>query len=288
MKSELKFGLIGHNVGYSRSADIFHAILDIKDINGRFDVFDLSPEDFDHDFPELLREPIDGLSVTIPFKNTVIPHLHDIAPVAQALDAVNSISVRDGKTCGFNTDCYGFGLPLRQYADRLKHRTAIIIGCGGAARAATYSLYADFEVRRFLVVGREISRLRQFQSLLTGQIPGMEMEVCTVARAGMLKDEEYEIAVNCTPLGGANHAEASPLQNWFNRRKGKIYYDLNYNAGNQPVKQALEKGMTAIDGSAMLVGQALRSLSLWCGIEQEFDPVYRAVFGDHKGIHGGQ
>ena len=282
MTNRFKFGLVGNNIGYSRSAEIFEAIFDIKNIKGEFKIHDIAARDFNAQFPELLKTPLNGLSVTIPFKSSVIPFLHDIDPVAEALDAVNSVAIRDGQACGFNTDGYGFSLPLMPYADRLKQRTALIFGCGGAARAVVYSLYTNFEVRRFVVVGRLAGNLKKFRASFESRIEGLKIEVATLGFTDELTDFNYEIAVNCTPVGGANLRDHTPFSEWFQWRPGKIYYDLNYNNNNPLVKLAQDNKMLSIDGSAMLVGQALRSFSLWTGLSQKFEPVYERVFGDRS------
>ncbi|MCK4632309.1 MAG: hypothetical protein KAT79_03510, partial [candidate division Zixibacteria bacterium] len=79
--------------------------------------------------------------------------------------------------------------------------------------------------------------------------------------------------------GGWNSPESSPFPTGFNWPQGKIYFDLNYNTDNQLVAAARSVGMIAIDGSMMLVGQAIRSFNIWTGEDVNFDEVYRRVFG---------
>lgn len=280
MTPTYRVGLIGHNVAYSRSKDVFHAIFSIKGIAGSFDVFDIPPPNFHSRFIQLVKDGLQGLSVTIPYKNLVIRHLHDIDTVARALGAVNSISNDSGKLCGFNTDCFGFSLPLRKHSDKLKHGAALVLGCGGAAKAAVYSLYTDYEVRKFTVLGRTEAKLTAFKQSLERQIPRIIIApVDEGKRHRGRRDECYDIIVNCTPLGGWNHPDESPLPDQFAWPRGKIYYDLNYNADNRLVHKAGDAGLVAIDGSVMLVGQAIRSFKIWTGETVPFEPVYDQVFG---------
>ncbi|MEE8405029.1 MAG: shikimate dehydrogenase, partial [candidate division Zixibacteria bacterium] len=131
MSEFYKFGLIGQNVAYSKSADIFKAIFELKGLDGSFENFDLDSEnEFDKKFKSLMTKKICGLSVTIPHKKRVIPLLNDISAVAEALEAVNSISVENGLLHGHNTDVFGFSLPLKPYTEKLKHGRAMILGCG--------------------------------------------------------------------------------------------------------------------------------------------------------------
>jgi shikimate dehydrogenase len=248
---------------------------------GTFDIFDVAPDEFQTQLVELVKDGVQGLSVTIPYKQAVMEHLQEVDTIARALEAVNSVSVDSGTLCGFNTDCYGFSLPLRKYGEKLKHGTVLILGCGGAARAAVYSLYTDYEVRQFTVLGRKGLKLTEFRRSLERHL--RQAKITTVieqeARSRDWESASYDIIVNCTPLGGWNYPNEHPLPKELRWRPGKIYYDINYNEGNNVVKSARDAGLIAIDGSTMLVGQALRSFDIWTGETVPFEPIYERVFG---------
>ena len=281
MKHTYRFGLIGHRVSYSKSGDVFRAIFSLIKKKGTFDIFDVAPDEFQAQLVELVKDGVQGLSVTIPYKQAVMEHLQEVDTIARALEAVNSVSVDSGALCGFNTDCYGFSLPLRKYGEKLKHGTALILGCGGAARATVYSLYTDYEVRQFTVLGRKGRKLTEFRKSLERHLrqikitPVVEQEVASDSWEGA----SYDIIVNCTPLGGWNYPDEHPFPKGLHWRAGKIYYDINYNEGNNVVKSARDAGLIAIDGSTMLVGQALRSFDIWTGEMVPFEPIYEHVFG---------
>ena len=281
MKHTYRFGLIGHRVSYSKSGDVFRAIFSHMGEKGTFDIFDVAPDEFQAQLVELVKDGVQGLSVTIPYKQAVMEHLQEIDTIAGALEAVNSVSVDSGTLCGFNTDCYGFSLPLRKYGEKLKHGTALILGCGGAARAAVYSLYTDYEVRRFTVLGREGLKLTEFRRSLERHL--RRIKITTVVEQEIAGDTwegaSYNIIVNCTPLGGWNYPNEHPLPKGLRWRPGKMYYDINYNESNNVAKSARDAGLIAIDGSTMLVGQALRSFDIWTGETAPFEPIYERVFG---------
>ena len=88
----------------------------------------------------------------------------------------------------------------------------------------------------------------------------------------------YDLVVNCTPLGGWNAIDESPLPDWFDWSMTRTYYDLNYNQNNLLIIGASQAGVKAIDGSIMLVAQALKSLQLWTSLDIPFEPVYNEVF----------
>jgi len=282
MTDAYHFGLVGHNVAYSRSPQIFQAVFDHLETSGRFEVYDIAPEKFPSEFRRLVSSGAQGLSVTIPYKNEVIPYLNDLDPVAKALQAVNSVLLDGDRSCGFNTDCYGFSLPLRSHAASLKNGAALVLGCGGGARAALYALYADYEIRGCTVVGRDSERLRAFKRLMTGALPQLEINTRRNGAGRPAMTTPWNIVVNCTPLGGWNHPDESRFPIWLDWSAVHIYYDLNYNEGNVFIAAAGRAGATTIDGSAMLVGQALRSFHIWTGRKLPFGPIYNEVFGAEK------
>lgn len=283
MSEFYKFGLIGQNVAYSKSVDIFKAIFELKGLDGSFENFDLDSEnEFDKKFKSLMTKKICGLSVTIPHKKRVIPLLNDISAVAEALEAVNSISVENDLFHGHNTDVFGFSLPLKPYTEKLKHGRAMILGCGGSARAVVYSLYIDYEISEFNVIGRSIDKLQQFKTSMKEILKNSYIGTSTVTDCADLLSKDFDIVVNCTPLGGWNHRDKLPFPKDFNWSNTHIYYDLNYNQGNLAIRQALDNNVMAFDGSQMLVGQAVRSFDIWTGQTVEIDAVYSKVFDRAK------
>ena len=279
MTESYRFGLVGHNVGYSKSSDIFQAIFKQLDADGSFEVFNISTEQFADQFRKLIESGVQGLSVTIPYKNEVISFLDDLDPVARALQAVNSIHLAGGQSCGFNTDCYGFSLPLRSHAERLKNGEALIFGAGGGARAVVYALHTDYEIGCCTVMARDATRLKSFKQGLVKQLPNIRISTRQIGSSKKPERDTWDIVINCTPLGGWNHLTDSPVPGWFDWSSVRLYYDLNYNADNNLVATARRSGVEAIDGSAMLVAQALQSFYIWTGRKLLFEPVYADVFG---------
>ncbi len=279
MKDQYTFGVVGHRISYSGSPKIFQSIADILRFKHTFELHDIAPDDFDVEFPIVLKSGIDGFSVTIPHKNSVMPLLNEIDPAAEQVGAVNSVCVRDGRSIGFNTDGDGFAVPLEKHRNDLKSGVALLVGAGGAAKAVAHCLHNRFAVNRFIVLGRDAVKLDAFCDSLSNNFSGTDIVFVRLDDYDSVAREDYSIVVNCTPLGGWNHPDESPFPANFNWLPEAIYYDLSYNARHKIVESARQKGLTAYDGSAMLIGQALRSLYLWTGLEVEFEPVYKAVFG---------
>ncbi len=278
MKEKYMFGVVGYNIAYSLSPQIFKAISKITGIPGAFKSHDITPARFDIDFPDVIKSGIDGFSVTIPFKNRVIEYIDEIDASAAAVGAVNSVGIKNGRVFGYNTDSHGFSLPLRAHADKLRNGTALVFGAGGAAKAVVHCLATQFQMKRICVFARNADRLKHFKQCVESRIDGLRLETECIDGYNPAALESYDIVINCTPLGGWNHPDESPLPETFAWCEGAIYYDLSYNENHRIVRTASGNSLTAYDGSIMLVGQALWSLELWTGIQVEFEPVYREVF----------
>lgn len=273
-----RFALIGRNISYTRSPDIFKVIFRLSGIEASFEVHDLKARDVEAALRQLMLDGIQGICVTIPYKESVIPMLDDIGSVARSVGAVNSIVADAAKLYGYNTDCYGFGLPLAEHAAALKGGSAIIFGAGGAARAAAHALSSKFDIGSISVCGRSETRLREFKSQFTSS-DKVTLRTLLWGKVDRRLLADANIIVNCTPVGGSAGKEKLPVADNFRQAQSAIYYDLNYNLGNRMIAAAREAGLVAIDGSRMLVGQAIRSWDIWTGNSLDFEPVYHSVFG---------
>ncbi|MCP4685994.1 MAG: hypothetical protein GY867_11215 [bacterium] len=282
MNSSLYFALIGKDIEYSLSPDIFEAIYGHLGRSGRFEVHSMGVKDLSSRLKQSVLDGVKGFSVTIPFKQEIIPYLDDIDSTAQAVSAVNSVAVEDGRLLGYNTDCHGFSHPLLPYKSLLCSGRALILGNGGVARAAIYSLHRDFGVRDFVVAGRHAANVDLLRDSFKGKAATEDINISPVRLSGVWSGQ-FQITVNCTPLGGWNNADSFPLPSAYDFSCTGIYYDLNYNKNNRAVVSARSADIIAIDGSSMLVSQAIESYRIWTGQSVPFEPIFEAVFGAVKG-----
>lgn len=283
MRNGLRFGLIGDQIGYSKSPAIFESIFKSISREGRFDLLTVSPHNPRASLNQLVLEGFRGFSVTIPFKQKILECLDDIDPVAQKVGAVNCVAVMENSLFGYNTDCYGFSFPLLACGKRAVGETALIAGCGGSARAVAYSLRTDFGVQRLTILGRNQERAEDCKRYLETRLDRVTIDLITPSDLKSRPPRQYDIIVNCTPAGGWNQPEATPFGDHSVLSGGGIYYDLNYNDSNALVALAKERGMIALSGAPMLVAQAVRSFEIWTDIQVRFDDVFRPVFGDRNG-----
>jgi shikimate dehydrogenase len=190
--------------------------------------------------------------------------------------------MKDGKLVGFNTDINGFLYPLLSLKEKTKLSNALVIGYGGAAKGVVYALANPLEFEKIVVAGHNQERLEKAQRRMSNIVRVDQLDTVTFDELVSFDTSNIDLIVNCTPLGGSLYQNDSPFPELFDWPKERIYYDLNYNRDNLIIATARQDGLDTIDGSAMLVAQALKSLEHWTGQAIPFEPVYQAVFGEGK------
>jgi shikimate dehydrogenase len=278
----LRLALVGENIGYSRSPQVFAAMLRQAGVEGECEVHSVPVDQLGRHVQRLAQERYAGFGVTIPHKQRIIEYLDSVDESARVIGAVNSVGIREGSMKGYNTDCDGFTYSLRRSGFAGCER-ALILGCGGAARAVAFALSHDFGVSRFVVLGRRPDRLVVFKHYLHQfQQP---IEIITIISPSELCGQSLncDLVVNCTPVGGPNYCGESTVPEGFDWTSVRLYFDLNYNHGSGMFDRVRQLGVPVIDGSVMLTAQAIRSLELWTGIKVDFEPVFAEVFSHITG-----
>jgi len=243
-----KFGLIGYPLGHSFSKKYFSEKFEKEGItDAQFDLYEIEEIGL---FPGLLKDNPDlqGLSVTIPFKEKVIPFLDELDPACQEIGAVNCISIQNGRLKGYNTDYIGFKNSLKNWLGEEKP-AALVLGTGGASKAVTQAL-EDLGLP-YLLVSRTASGQPQY---ITYKELNEHHEI--LAR--------HELIINTTPLGTFPNTEAMPKINpEFITRKHKVY-DLVYNPEKTFLMRSLEaRGAIVKNGLEMLILQAEAAWKIW-------------------------
>jgi shikimate dehydrogenase len=216
-----------------------------------------------------------GCSVTIPFKQKVIPFLDGLTDQARRTGAVNTLFWRDGGLWGENTDCDGFLNPLRGSGQ--VPGSALILGAGGAALACTAALRRA-GVGRIAVAARKKEALDSLQQLF--EVQGVSWE----ERSG----HKAELLVNTTPLGMSGHSpDSSPMP-----REALAGFDLVYDLIYNPpqsrlLRDAQALGRRTLGGLAMFVHQGAAQFELWTG--HGFDVTQAVeVLSEHLGSSGSE
>ena len=248
-----KYGLIGYPLGHSFSKNFFNEKFENEDINAQYLNFELPSID---SLPEIIdmNPELKGLNVTIPYKEKVISFLDYISPEARAIGAVNVIRVtHKGKNVvlrGYNSDVIGFTKSIEPLLERF-HRKALILGTGGASKAVNYGLKS---------LGLETVFVSRYKRPGTIQYEEITPEVI----------KEYNVIVNCTPVGMYPKVEACPRLPYEAMDSHTLLYDLIYNPDETLfLHNGAIHGATVKNGLEMLLLQAFASWEFWNGKEQK-------------------
>ena len=261
-------GLLGNPVSHSLSPAMHNAALRAMDLNWRYLALPCETGDLKAVLNGLQAAGCQGLNVTIPHKQTVAELCVELSPLARRLGAVNTlIPLSSGGWKGTNTDVEGFLAPLI-HSWSWKGRQALVVGCGGSARAVVAGLQ-ELELAAITVVGRRAEALRSFINDLQQDeaplTPCLETDISLTELVN-----QADLVVNTTPLGMAQHGHPSdvPLgpDLWSGLRADAVLYDLIYTPRPTAwLGLGKTRGNRCFDGLEMLVQQGAASLRIWSG-----------------------
>jgi len=240
---EKHFGLVGSNISYSFSKGYFEEKFNKENLNGytyeNFDIQDIA------EFRSISEKNLNGLNVTIPYKETVIPFLDKLSRTATEIGAVNTIKfTKKGKLKGYNTDYYGFKNSLQPLL-RPEHKKALILGTGGASKGVAYALL-QLGIEYVFVSRNATTNILDYSTLSEDIF------------------RNHQIVINCTPLGTSPDIDLCPDIPYHHFTSGHIAYDLIYNPSKTLFLQKAEQhGAIIKNGLDMLVLQAEKAWEIW-------------------------
>ena len=238
-----QYGLIGYPLQHSFSPAYFKMKFAANNIEASYELF---PIETINEFPALLSNnaQLSGLNVTTPYKESVIHYLDQMDPVAVAIDAVNCIVIRNGKTKGYNTDATGFEKSLNPLL-KSQHTNALILGTGGSSKAVAYAL-TQLGIRF-----QKVSRVKT-EGVLSYDELSPEMI------------SHHKLIVNTTPVGMYPNIENVPPMPFDHITEHHLLFDLIYNPEETKFLQmGKEKGAIVKNGFEMLQLQAEASWEIW-------------------------
>ena len=255
------YGVAGDPVGQSLSPAVMNAALRRETVNGVYLALHAKTL---KDLLACVRDiPIHGVSVTMPYKQDVVRHLDNTDSYTNKIGACNTIvRAQDGKLYGFNTDTAGVIRPLQQRIF-LEQAKILVLGAGGAARAAIFALKER---------GAEVYILAR--TAAQAQKLARQAKARSVKRAD-LKKLSFDVIINATPVGMGNPKE-SPLHE--DEIKAKYVFDMVYDpVETKLLKLAKAAGAETISGIEMFVQQAARQFEIWTGKPAPWDEMLRVV-----------
>lgn len=238
------YGLIGYPLSHSFSKGFFKEKFEKENITGC--QYENYPIPGITEFTTLLEEhpQLQGLNVTIPYKEVVIPFLDELSDAAARIGAVNCIHFNGGKKTGYNTDVIGFTKSLQPLLQP-HHTRALVLGTGGAAKAIMYAL------EQLGIAYTVVSRRPE-----NGAIAYEALDQATM--------EAHTVIVNTTPLGMYPRVDTFPEIPYQYLSSRHLLYDLVYNPAETAfLQKGAAQGATIKNGHEMLILQAEASWEIW-------------------------
>jgi shikimate dehydrogenase len=241
-----KFGLIGFPLGHSFSKKYFTEKFEKEGIRDcSFELYEI-PEVFQ--LKAILAEnpDLEGVCVTIPYKEQVLGMMDELDPACAEIGAVNCITIQNGKLVGNNTDYIGFKNSLVNWLGDLRPK-ALVLGTGGASKAVIQAL------KELGIPFLSVSRTPK-QGLITYEDLHQNPNYLTT----------HQLIINTTPVGTYPKAEGMPNIPAEHLTSANWLYDLVYNPSETRLMSAcLEKGGKAKNGYEMLILQAEAAWKIW-------------------------
>ncbi len=241
-----QYGLIGNPLGHSFSKKYFTEKFENENLpDCYFEHYELKNI---REISALMKEMknLRGLAVTIPFKESVIPFVDVMDPVAAAISAINCIKIADNKLTGFNTDAIGFERSLKPLL-KSHHKKALILGSGGSSKAVQYVLKKN--KIPFLIVSRS-------HISATGCINYASLDENSI--------QQYPLIINCSPVGMYPDLTCCPAIPYQYLNDKNLLFDLVYEpAETQFLFKGKKQGAVVKNGFEMLVIQAEENWKIW-------------------------
>lgn len=241
-----RFGLVGKSLKHSFSKQYF------SDKFKTLQLHDCVYENYeflsaDEILPKLQAiKELEGFNVTIPYKESIVIHLNELSDEASAIGAVNCVRCLNNKYIGFNTDVYGFAQSIKPFLDNT-HERALILGTGGASKAAAYVLKN---------LGVDVYFASRNKTQSGANFNYEELSVVTM--------KAFPLVINCTPCGMFPETDGFPPLPLQGISSQHLIYDMVYNPPQTALmKAAADRGATTINGWSMLQLQAEKSWEIW-------------------------
>ena len=253
-----KFLVIGKPIEHSLSPLLHNYWIKKNNIKATYDKMLVDGKDLESIVLRVKNNDIQGVNVTVPYKNEIIPFIDILSPEAESTQSVNTIYLREGKTIGHNTDIAGFELSLKKIKYDTNYKKIFILGAGGVVPSIIFALN-KMNVSSITVSNRTKSKAtdlkKNFQNLEVidwGNIPDFDM-IINATSVGLNKNDKLDL-------------------DFSNVRNNKLFYDIIYNPQETNfLKTGKILRNISENGMMMFIYQAHQAFTIWHNIMPEIN-----------------
>tara|TARA_X000001036_G_scaffold328537_1_gene307174 strand:+ start:414 stop:1208 length:795 start_codon:yes stop_codon:yes gene_type:complete len=253
-----KFLVIGNPIEHSLSPALHNYWIKINGIKAIYEKLKLNEDELEQIILQVKEKKVNGINVTVPFKKTVIPYLDELSIEAESTQSVNTISLKNNRVIGHNTDIAGFQTSIKNSEYSLEKKEILILGAGGVVPSIIFAL-TKMKPSKIMISNRtkekaeNIKRLfKHIEIIEWGKILNFDM-IINATSLGLKKDDNLNI--DFSSISG-----------------DKFFYDVIYNPSETNfLKIGKNLGSQTLNGKLMFIYQALSAFNIWHGIKPDVD-----------------
>jgi len=246
-----KYLVIGNPIEHSLSPKLHNYWLKENNIDAIYDKKKIGDNELKNIISEVKEEKINGINVTVPFKNKVIPFLDELSPEAKDTQSVNTIYFQNGSTVGHNTDIAGFELAIKYAKYDVSNKEIFILGAGGVAPSIIYSL-KKMKASKITLTNRTKKKAEDLKNLFK------DIEIVDWGER-----IDFDMIVNATSIGLKKNEDGLNFDYSANG-PNKFFYDVIYNPRETLfLKRAKLFGNRVENGKMMFIYQAHQAFTIW-------------------------
>ncbi len=274
-EAAILLGLIGEGIQSSRTPAMHEQEAAAQDMRAIYRLIDMHKLGLGVEaLPDLLRSAermgFNGLNITHPCKQAVVPLLHELSPEARALNAVNTVLLHDGRRIGHNTDWSGFANSFRRFMPDAKRDRIVQMGAGGAGSAVGYAAMT-LGVQQLTIIDIDAARATALAEGLRTRFTDRRIVASGDVATAVVQADGL---INTTPMGMASHP-GLPLPATLLRPALWVAEIVYFPLETALLRQARAIGCRTMDGSGMAVFQAAAAFRLFTGREPDADRMLR-------------
>ena len=249
-----KYLVIGNPIDHSLSPELHNHWIKQNGLDAIYEKKKLNNNDLENLILDIKKGKINGVNVTVPFKNAIIPYLDDLSNEAKKTHSVNAIHLKDKKVIGHNTDIEGFENAIQSINFDFKKKKIFILGAGGVVPSI---IYASIKMgsSEIMISNRTKKNAEQVKNIFDN-----------IKLVNWGETPHFDVIINATSLG-LNKDDKINLD-FTKVGKNKLFYDVIYNPSETNFLSSGKKlGNKYENGKLMFIYQAVSAFKLWHGIE---------------------
>lgn len=262
-------GLLGRGIQLSRTPAMHEAEGAAQGFNYIYRLFDADQMGAEVTVGEVLRAAelcgFAGLNVTYPYKVEILTHLDVLSPAAEAVGAVNTVVLRNGKRYGHNTDLWGFAESFRRHMAGAAAERVLLVGAGGAGAAVAHAL-VECGAQAIRILDKDVARARALATRIADA--SRDITASVVAEAAEVDIDGLDGVVNATPVGMAA-VPGTPIPAALLQPRLWVADIVYFPLETEFLRRARQAGCRVLPGSGMAIFQAARAFEHFTGQKPE-------------------